>query len=251
MRNVYITKISKFLPNSPVDNESMGEFIGYVNGSERVKRIVLRNNGILTRHYALDKSGNSTHSNAELTFKAIEGLLDDEFKMEDISLLSVGTSSPDQLLPSHGAMVHGLMKGSLNIEINSSSGVCTSGMNALKYAYMSIRSGMNKNAVATGSEKVSSWLQQSNFLQELNTAKKIEEKPVLAFEKEFLRWMLSDGAGAFLLEDQPQLKHKVNLKIEWMDAMSFANELETCMYAGAEKNENGELISWTNYTSNE
>src|SRR5690554_8109957 len=63
--------------------------------------------------------------------------------------------------------------------------------------------------------------------------------------------MLSDGAGAFLLQDQPNSKNEINLRIEWMDAMSFASELETCMYAGAEKNQAGEVISWTNYSSKE
>src|SRR5690554_5577547 len=104
MRNVYITKAAKFLPNDPVDSDTMGDLIGFVNGSERVKRIVLRNNGIETRYYALDKGGNITHSNAELTYKAVEGLLDEGFTIEDIELLSVGTSSPDQLLPSHTAI---------------------------------------------------------------------------------------------------------------------------------------------------
>lgn len=251
MNNVYITKASKFLPNEPIGNDEMGEILGFMNGSERVKRIVLRNNGIEARHYAIDKTGKITHSNAELTLKAIEGLLSEDLKMDEIELLSVGTSSPDQLLPSHASMVHGLMKGSENIEINSASGICTSGMNALKYAFMAVKSGMRNNAVAVGSERVSTWLLQDKFNYELDTARKLEENPVLAFEKEFLRWMLSDGSGAFLLENKPNPKNKYNLKLEWMDSFSYANSLETCMYAGAEKKEDGELASWTNFSSNE
>lgn len=251
MNNVYITKASKFLPNEPIGNDEMGGILGFMNGSERVKRIVLRNNGIDYRHYAIDKTGNITHSNAELTLKAIEGLLSNDFKMEDIELLSVGTSSPDQLLPSHASMVHGLMKESTSIEINSAAGICTSGMNALKYAFMAIKSGLKNNAVAVGSERVSTWLLQDKFNYELDTARKLEENPVLAFEKEFLRWMLSDGSGAFLLENKPNPKNKYNLKIEWMDSFSYAYSLETCMYAGAEKNEEGELESWTNFSSSE
>jgi 3-oxoacyl-[acyl-carrier-protein] synthase-3 len=37
------------------------------------------------------------------------------------------------------------------------------------------------------------------------------------------------------------------VKIDWLKIYSFANELETCMYAGASKNEDGQLKSWTNY----
>jgi 3-oxoacyl-[acyl-carrier-protein] synthase-3 len=249
MKDVYITKISKFLPNEPIDCDEMGDILGFINGSERVKRVVLRNNGIMTRHYAVNKSGEITHSNADITYQAIKGLLDADFQMKDIDLLSVGTSSPDQLLPSHAAMVHGLMKDSLPIEINSATGICTSGMNALKYAYMAVKSNMTKNAVAAGSERVSTWLLQDKFSYEIDTARKLEENPVLAFEKEFLRWMLSDGAGAFLLQSEPNPKNKYNLKIEWMDAQSYANSLGTCMYAGAERSNDGELISWTHYSS--
>lgn len=251
MGNVYITKTSNFLPNNPINCDEMGEILGFVNGSERVKSIVLRNNGILTRHYAIDKSGKITHSNAEITYKAIQGLLDEDFQMKDIELLSVGTSSPDQILPSHAAMVHGLMKESLPIEINSSAGVCTAGMSALKYAYMSIKADLTTNAVAGGSERFSTWLMQDKFSYEINTARKLEDNPVLAFEKEFLRWMLSDGAAAFLLESKPNPKNKYNLKIEWIDGMSYANSLQTCMYAGGEKDENGDVNSWTNYASSE
>jgi 3-oxoacyl-[acyl-carrier-protein] synthase-3 len=32
---------------------------------------------------------------------------------------------------------------------------------------------------------------------------RLEKQPELAFEKDFLRWMLSDGAGAVLLENKP------------------------------------------------
>ena len=33
--------------------------------------------------------------------------------------------------------------------------------------------------------------------------KEVEENPIIAFEKEFLRWMLSDGAAATLLSNKP------------------------------------------------
>ena len=251
MKNAYITRTAKFLPNEPISNDEMGGLIGFLNNSERVKRLVLRSNGILTRYYAFDRSGKRTHTNAKLTYEAIKGLLDDDFKMSDIDLLSVGTTSPDQIVPSHAVMVHGLMKESKHLEINSAAGNCTAGMNALKYAVMSIQTGMVKNAVVAGSEGISKWLYHDKFEYELDVARKIEERPVLAFEKEFLRWMLSDGAGAFLLENKPNPKSDYNFKVEWIDGQSFADSIETCMYAGAEKSEDGELIPWSDYPSDE
>lgn len=249
MKEVYITKTAQFLPNEPVSNEEMGKKIGYLNNSERVQKIILRRNGIKNRHYAFDDKGNLTHTNAALTYEAIKGLYDEKFSEKDVEIISVGTTSPDQILPAHAVMVHGLMKDSKAIEINTAAGNCTAGMNALKYGFMAIKAGLANNAVVAGSEGISKWLYHDKFEYELDTAKKIEKNPVLAFEKEFIRWMLSDGAGAFLLESKPNPKNKPNFKIEWIDGQSYANEIETCMYGGAERAEDGELIPWSAYSS--
>lgn len=245
MKNVYITRIAKFLPNEPVDNETMEEKLGVINGkTSKARRIILRNNQIKTRYYAIDKDGNVTHNNAQLAAEAVEALCDETFNKNDIELLSCGTSSPDQILPSHAAMVHGFLKNG-NLEINSPSGACCSGMNALKYGYMAIKSGQVNNAVCTGSERCSSWMKSDIFEDEVAHLQEIEEHPILAFNKEFLRWMLSDGAGAFLLESEPN--GETPLKIEWMEGYSYAFELDTCMYAGGDKLEDGSLKPWSEY----
>lgn len=245
MKDVYITRIAKFLPNEPVENEAMEEKLGVINGkTSKARRIILRNNQIKTRYYAIDENGNVTHNNAQLTAEAVEALCDETFSKNDIELLSCGTSSPDQILPSHAAMVHGFLKNG-NLEVNSPSGACCSGMNALKYGFMAIKSEQVKNAVCTGSERTSSWMKADIFEDEVSHLQEIEEHPILAFNKEFLRWMLSDGAGAVLLESEP--KGKTPLKIEWMEGYSYAFELETCMYAGGDKLEDGSLKPWSEY----
>ncbi|WP_417372232.1 beta-ketoacyl-ACP synthase III [Gelidibacter japonicus] len=249
MKDVYITKIAKFLPNSPIDNDQMEAKLGVINGkASKARRIVLRNNQITTRYYAIDDEGNITHNNAQLTAEAINQLCSNGFSKDSIELLSCGTSSPDQILPSHAAMVHGFLKNG-NLEINSPSGACCSGMNALKYCYMAIKAGQVENAVSTGSERTSSWMKSDVFENEVEHLKELEDQPILAFNKEFLRWMLSDGAGAFLLESKPNGEYP--LKIEWMDGYSYAHELETCMYAGGDKLEDGNLKPWSEYPTNE
>ncbi|WP_104734926.1 beta-ketoacyl-ACP synthase III [Hanstruepera ponticola] len=249
MNEVYITRVSKFLPNRPISNDEMEDKLGTINGkTSKGRRIVLRNNQIKTRYYAIDDNGNITHNNAQLTKEAIVGLCDDTFKAEDIELLSCGTSSPDQILPSHAAMVHGFLKNG-NVEINSPSGACCSGMNALKFAYLSVKSGGTKNAVATGSERTSTWMKSDTFEEEIKYLETLEDNPILAFNKDFLRWMLSDGAGAFLLENEP--KGDQPLKIEWMEGYSYAHEIEVCMYAGGDKLEDGFLKPWSEYPSDQ
>jgi len=247
MNQVYITKASKYLPNAPVNNEQMELFLGKIQDStSKAKRIVLRNNGIQTRYYALDPQGNPTHTNASLTCLAIENLFDNHFSLKDIEVLSCGTSTPDCLLPSHAAMVHGLLKGQ-SVELNSSAGVCNSGMNALKFGYLSVKAGNSINAVCTGSERVSAWLRSDKYETEIQSLILLEEHPIIAFQKDFLRFMLSDGAGAFLLENVPH-PTGTSLRIEWMEAFSYAHQLEACMYAGGEKQADGSLKAWSDYT---
>lgn len=249
MLEVYITKSGKYLPNEAITNEEMESFLGLINNSaSKARRIILRNNGITSRYYALDKEGKPTHTNAELTNNAIETLFDSDFTRNEVELLSCGTSTPDSLLPSHAAMVHGLMK-NRSVELNSSSGVCNAGMNALKFGYLSVKSGNTNNAVCTGSERVSTWMLADKFENEVVNLKSLEEQPIIAFKKDFLRWMLSDGAAAFLLENKPRGKNP--LKIEWMEAFSYAHELEACMYAGGDKMENGQIKPWSDYKSSE
>ena len=245
MFEVYITKAGKYLPNEAVSNDEMESYLGLINEvASKARRIILRNNRITSRHYAVDKTGKSTHNNAELTKLAIDKLFDESFTAKDMELLSCGTSTPDNFLPSHAAMVHGLLKNQ-SVELNSSTGVCCAGMNSLKFGFLSIKSGNTKNAVCTGSEKVSTWMMADKYEQEVTNLKSLEEQPIIAFKKDFLRWMLSDGAGAFLLENQP--KGDLSLKIEWMEAFSYAHELEACMYAGGDKNEDGSIKPWSDY----
>ncbi|OUL63815.1 beta-ketoacyl-ACP synthase III [Flavobacterium sp. AJR] len=249
MFEVYITKAAKYLPNEAVTNDEMESYLGLINDAvSKARRIILRNNKIVSRYYAIDKEGKSTHNNAELTHNAIVKLFDNDFTPQDMEVLSCGTSTPDLFLPSHAAMVHGLLKNK-SVELNSSSGVCCAGMNSLKYGFLSIKSGNSKNAVCTGSEKVSSWFLSQKYNPEVSNLKNLEELPIIAFKKDFLRWMLSDGSGAFLLENKP--RGPISLKIEWMEAFSYAYELETCMYAGGDKLESGEIKPWSDYSPEE
>ncbi len=243
-RSVYITKLASFLPNDPVSNEEMENILGRINNQpSKAKPLILRNNQIKTRYYASDKEGNPTHTNTELTKLAIEKLFDKQFGLEDIEVLSCGTTTPDQLLPAHAAMVHGAL-GGRPVEINSTTGACSAGIQALKFGYLSILSGTASNAVCTESERFSIWMLAKYFKEEGAKVAQLEGDGIIAFEKDFLRFMLSDGASAALLQDMPN-PNALSLKIEWVEQRSFAHELPACMYAGAIKDASGEFIGWS------
>ncbi len=242
MTPVYITRLSKFFPNSPVSNDEMESVLGMVaDKPSRARSLVLRNNGIKNRYYAIS-NGKRTHTNSEMATIAIKELFNEDHPIEKLEILAVGTTSPEQVLPSHASMVHGEL-GIHNLEIVSTAGACASSMQAMKYAYMAVASGMVRMAAAAGSERFSAWTHASRFQPEAESWKEMDNNPFIAFEKDFLRWMLSDGAGAALLESEPN-KDSLSLRIEWLEITSYANDLETCMYAGAVKNEDASLTGW-------
>ncbi|MBW8685359.1 beta-ketoacyl-ACP synthase III [Chitinophaga rhizophila] len=250
MKEVYITRLSKFLPNEPVGNDEMESILGLVDGKpSRARLRILGNNKIKTRYYSLDKDGKSTHSNAEMTATAVNNLFDDKFPLSQLQLLACGTTSPDQMLPNHAAMVHGLLK-CQPVELIAATGACAAGMQAFKYAWMSIKCGNTRNAVSSGSEKFSSWMLAEKFEPETENLKQLEDNPIIAFEKDFLRWMLSDGASAALFQDKPN-EEGLSLRVDWVEIASYAHELETCMYAGSIKNEDGSTKGWIDMTPDE
>jgi len=172
--------------------------------------------------------------------------------LDTIELLACGTTLPDQIMPNHALMVLGEL-GLPPCEAVATAGICLAGTMSLKYGYMAILSGLNSNAVATGSENVSSLLRGHLFTEEMAVrSKDLEKNPELAFEKDFLRWMLSDGAGAVWMSNKPNsARDGISLRIDWIHQKSYAGELEPCMYAGGEKLQDGSLRGWREYLPQE
>ncbi|MDR2926382.1 MAG: beta-ketoacyl-ACP synthase III [Azoarcus sp.] len=249
MSEAFITATAVALPNAPVDNASIEAVLGQIGGKpSRARAIVLRQNGIKSRHYAIDPAtGCPTHTNARLTAEAILALSEEiGFPLNDLRCLVTGTSIPDQIMPNHGVMVHGEL-GNPACEVVSTAGICLSGLTALKYAWLAVKSGEAKNAVATGSELPSVIMRAEHFSAEsaARTAA-LSKHPAIAFEKDFLRWMLSDGAGAFLVEPRPRTD-AISLRIDWIELSSAAHRLPVCMYAGGERDPDGTLLGWARF----
>lgn len=245
MKTVYITDVGAFMPGEPVSNERVEDVLGKIdNQPNRVKLFVLQNNGIKQRYYALDPvTHERTHTNAQLTAEAVRDLCKRlDLSIKDVEGLACGSASPDQLLPSHSNMVAGELE-MAPAEIISTAGVCASGMTAMRYAWMAMAMGLRKNFISTGSERASAFMMKQIFTGMTSQLNPGQAAPMVSFEKEFLRWMLSDGAGAVMLENEPRAD-RLNLRIDAIDVMCWSGETPVCMYNGLNKNKDGSWSYW-------
>lgn len=243
MNPVYITSLGKFLPGSPVSNEEMEEYLGKIGGkSSKTKRLILEKNQIRYRYYAMNKEQKSLYTNAEMASLAIRDALDRNADVaeQNIGFLATGTTRADLLLPGFASMVHAEAKLPV-MEIASHSGLCASGTHALKNAYVHIKAGEHQAAIACSSEFLSREFKHTKF-----EAHGIYSNSRVPFDTDFLRFMLSDGAGAAILQNTPS-SDGLSLRIEWMDNQSYANQYDVCMYSGMDK-ESG-IASWLDYPS--
>lgn len=244
MQDVFINSIGKFLPGAPISNDQMEDYLGKVNGrSSKVKNRILKSNGIQQRYYALDQNQQVTYLNSQMAAQAVRDTLSRaDLEPSMIDLLAAGTTWADLLVPGFASMVHGELPELSPIETLTSMGVCCAGVGALKYAVSQIKLGEKRNAIAVASEQPSRLFRNTNF--EAETC--VQSGDSLSFDTEFLRWMLSDGAGSFLVQNHPN-SSGISLKVEWIELISHANAYPVCMYAGTE--DETAQKSWMNYSS--
>ncbi|WP_432973404.1 3-oxoacyl-[acyl-carrier-protein] synthase III C-terminal domain-containing protein [Dactylosporangium sp. CA-233914] len=220
---VYITGCGAYLPGEPVGNDGIAARLGGTDPATARRRArVLAANGIRTRHYAVGDDGEPGPSNEELAAEALErAVKDGGLTMADVTMLATGTTMGDQLVPGFAAMVHG-RAGTGPMELLSAGGVCASSLAALKAAASAVALGEHATAAVVGSELVSRVLAQRRFAA--------GGRPTP--DAEFLRWTLSDGAGAVVLQNRPRAD-RPSLRVEWVRSVSYAHEHPAGMQAGA------------------
>ncbi|WP_246541065.1 3-oxoacyl-ACP synthase [Mycobacterium spongiae] len=239
--NAYITATGSFLPGDPVPNDAIEDYIGKAGRSTSdLKAVTLANCGIKTRHYAIDKNQQTVISGAAMAAGAVRSAVErTRLGPNDIQLLSAATTLPDVMAPGHASMVHGEL-GYGPLEISTAHGVCSSGMMALKNAYLQVAIGEKRNAISVASEFASRLFKSSRY-DEMGAA---AEDGSLPLEAAFLRYMLSDGAGAVVIEDQPATSG-VSLRIDWISLTSYAHTEQACMYLGSNDRTCG--TTWLDY----
>ncbi|HEX8702416.1 MAG TPA: 3-oxoacyl-[acyl-carrier-protein] synthase III C-terminal domain-containing protein, partial [Myxococcaceae bacterium] len=243
-RDVFITSLGKFLPGEPISNDQMEEYLGKVRGRpSRARSRVLSQNGITQRYYAIDKEQRSRFRNWELAVNAIKDALGrSPITLSEMDLLVTATTQADLVLPGFASQVHRALGGPA-CEVASLHGICSSGMQALRNATLQVATGEAERAVVCASELVSRLLKAGHYEEVAGGA------DAIGFDAEFLRWMLSDGAGAAVLQDKPH-PTRPSLKVDWIDIRSHANKYELGMYVGANRGKDGDFgTGWIDYNS--
>ena len=100
-KEAFITALGKFLPGPPIGNDEMEDYLGRILGKpSRLRRRVLSQNGIVSRHYAIDKNQRSLYRNSELAAEAIRDALSrSSLTVDDIELLAAATTLGDAIAP--------------------------------------------------------------------------------------------------------------------------------------------------------
>lgn len=237
MRPVYINSLGAYLPGPALDAEEAEKRLGLVGGRPSpAKRKVLKLNRIQTRHYALDADGKPDHRNYEMAAKAIHAALaKSSADTRSVDFLATATTQSDLFVPGFSSLVQG-EAGIAKCDIASFHGVCASAVAALQAGYHAIGAGRHGTAVICGSDFPSRQFRAA-VLEELDSFKTEQRVPL---DTEFLRWMLSDGAGAAVLQAEPNARG-LSLRIDWVDLESHADSLDICMYAGGEKAKDGSI----------
>lgn len=242
LRDVFITGVGAHLPGPPIPNDRMEDHLGRVAGRDSLLgRRALRWNGVRTRHYALDASRQVTDSNAGMCAKAVVAALEDAgLGLDTLDYLAAATTQGDWLVPGHGVSVHGEL-GCGPLEVASFQSVCGSSLMAAKAAWLNVRAGEHAVAVACAGEFSSRWFQPAFY--EGSTL--VDAKGRLAAEADYLRFTLSDGAGAIVLEPVPR-PEGLSLRVDFIDVVSLAGAFEPCMWAGAPTATRGDpLTTWS------
>jgi 3-oxoacyl-[acyl-carrier-protein] synthase III len=228
----YLTATGGYLPGPPVPNDRIRAYLGTLEGESEVAQRVLAMNGIVERHYAQDESQRSTEDVYQLATRSAQACLAEAMPRNPVTFLAAGTTYSPLSAPGIASIVHHRLQAaalfSHPVEISSHAGICTSSAAALVAAVRSVRLGEHASALSIGAEHASEVLKSSAIRPIDDRAEHDDVRKSQWFMSVFLRFMLSDGAGAFLLERTPR-PEGISLRVDWTHSSSFAHAGPLCM----------------------
>jgi len=215
-RFVKIIGTGSFLPGSPVPKDQLDFYLGELPGApikvqKWLKRIRLLMNELVDvefYHYAIDPlTRQFKDDNITMSVKAArEALTDAALPPEKIELIVYGSAHQDQM-PTASVRIQEALGiehcAELSIHAN-----CTSAYKAMLVAFDMLRNGRYHTALVISSNISSSELVAEYFNQ-----------PLLTKEDLFLRYFLSDGASALILQSYPKKQDGLYLDHVYMESI--------------------------------
>ncbi len=213
---VRISGSGSFLPGNPISIDEVDHFLGYLTlAPPKIQKWLLRMKGLMQEmlevenyYFAIDPlTRNFTEDNITMSVKAANAALSTAgLKSTDIDLIVYGSAHQDQM-PTASVRIQealGIEKCSeLSIHAN-----CTSAYKALLLAFDLIRIGRYRRALVVSSNMSSSELRAEYYNQ-----------PLIKKEEAFLRYFLSDGAGALILEAETDAKEGLYVQHAVMESI--------------------------------
>ena len=194
---VRIAGTGSFLPGSPISIDDVDYFLGELTDApkkikdwlQRMKLMMKEMLEIENYYYAIDPvTREFTEDNVTMSLKAAEKALKmANIPADEIEFIAYGSAHQNQM-PTASVRIQevlGIEKcGEISIHAN-----CTSAYKAMLVAFDFVKSGRYKNALVISSGISSSELRAEYYNQ-----------PIVKKEELFLRYFLSDGAGAIVLQ---------------------------------------------------
>ena len=196
--SIGILGTGSYLPGAPVTQEHVESVLGSVRGlpprvaarAERIGKEVLARAGVRHRYFALDpETRKQTETNASMAEFAIRAALSAAgVGPETIDLLICAGPMADYNCPPTSALIQGRLgiARCTEIEIHSN---CSGAPKGLQIAVDMLRAGRYRRAAVVYVQLSSAFLRGEYF-----------NPPKVRLEHLALRWMLSDGAGAVILD---------------------------------------------------
>lgn len=223
--DVYLSATARHLPGPAIDNAGMDAYVAPLNRlSGRIKQRILAENGIQTRHYGIDAEGRCHTPPEAMAAQAIRACLAEAgIGLEAVGMLATGSCAGNALLPGFANMVLGELAAP-PMQALTSHGICASGVAAWEAAASALSLGAHAHALVAAAEMPSRLFKRSRYAGCGYDAD---------FDAHFLRWMLSDGAGALLLSRQPAARADgLRLRLSFIHQRAFSGDYPVCMQLG-------------------
>ncbi len=195
-RPVYVCGSGSYLPGAPVAFKDIETVLGTLDQAPtKIQKWLKRSHPVMGElldidfvHYGINpETGEFSEDNISMAASAAHSALAmAEMDANDIDLICYGSAHQDQM-PTASVRI----QEELGIEVCDELSIhanCTSAYKALYLGHQLIRNGQNRNALILSANMSSSELRADYYNQEL-----------VDKESLFLRWFLSDGAGAVVL----------------------------------------------------